>query len=111
MSDDFNREDGHKRKRVNAQNWRNPEGKHSRIRLEKKSAPNKPKVGYRTSKESRGKHPSGFDEVLVHRPEDLDELEEGEAARIGSTVGGRKREQILEKADDEDVKVLNRGEE
>ncbi len=110
MSDDFNREDGHKRIRVNSGNWRNPEGKHSRIRLEKKGAPKKPKIGYRTSKEARGKHPSGFEEVLVHRPEDLEDLEEGEAAMIGSTVGGRKREKIIEKADDEDIKVLNRGE-
>ncbi|EHK01210.1 hypothetical protein HRED_09367 [Candidatus Haloredivivus sp. G17] len=32
---------------------------------------------------------------------------EEEAARIGSTVGGRKREMILEKAEELDVKVLN----
>jgi LSU ribosomal protein L32E len=70
-----------------------------------------PQAGFRTDKEYRGKHPSGYEEVLVHNTSDLDELEEGEAARIGSTVGGRKREQIIEKADDEDIKVLNRGEE
>ncbi|MFB6203215.1 MAG: 50S ribosomal protein L32e [Candidatus Nanohaloarchaea archaeon] len=110
MSDDFKREDSDKHNRVDT-NWKNPEGKHSKIRLERNGAPAKPKIGYRTEKQSRGKHPSGYEEVMVHNPDDLDEVGEGEAARIGSTVGDRKREQIIEKADEEDIKVLNRGEE
>lgn len=105
----FNRQDRHKKKSV-PDSWRSPVGGHSRARLQKKGAVSLPKVGYRTQKEFRGIHPSGYEEVLVHNTSDLEELEEGEAARIGSTVGGRKREQIIEKADDEDIKVLNRGE-
>ena len=71
-----------------------------------------PEAGLRTPKEERGLHPSGFEDVLVHRPEDLESLDpEDEAARIGSTVGGRKREMILEKAEELDVKILNSGDE
>ncbi len=106
----FDRQDNHKKKSV-PESWRKPQGHHSRSRLKKKGAAPMPQAGFRTDKEYRGKHPSGYEEVLVHNTSDLDELEEGEAARIGSTVGGRKREQIIEKADDEDIKVLNRGEE
>jgi len=108
MSKDFKREDTHKRKSV-SDSWRKPTGGHSRSRLKKKGAAPKPEAGFRTNKEDRGKHPSGFEEVMVHNVSDLDQIEEDEAARIGSTVGGRKREQIIEKADDEDIKVLNRG--
>ena len=109
---DFKRQDRQKSKKLSRKSWRNPVGKHSKVRLGKKHAPAKPKVGYRTDKEIRGKHPSGFDEVMVHNTDDLKELDpETEAARIGSTVGGRKKADILEIADSEDIKVLNRGEE
>jgi large subunit ribosomal protein L32e len=111
MSDNFERQDKHKNRKLSKKTWRNPLGKHSKVRLEKKHAPAKPKVGHRTDKAIRGKHPSGFDEVMVHNTDEMEELDpETEAARIGSTVGGRKKADILEKADSEDIKVLNRGE-
>lgn len=103
------REDSHKKKSVPA-SWRRPRGRHSRIRLEKKGAPAKPKAGYRTRKSERGKHPSGYDEVLVHNTSDLEEVDpETEAARIAGKVGARKREMIVEKADELDIKLLNAG--
>lgn len=105
----FKQQDSHKKKRISSP-WKKPEGTHSRVRLEKKSAPARPKAGYRTEKDVRGKHPSGYEEVLVHNTSDLEEVDPGEeAARIGSGVGGRKREKIIEKADEEDIKVLNAG--
>jgi len=112
MSDDFERQDKRKAGKLKGKSWRNPVGKHSKVRLEKKHAAPKPKAGYRTDKDIRGKHPSGYEDVLVHNTDDLEELDpEKEAARIGSTVGGRKKAAILEKADEEDIKVLNRGDE
>lgn len=106
----FKREGSHKKKGY-PDSWKKPEGKHSKVRLERKGAAPKPKAGYRTDKEIRGKHPSGYDEVLVHNTGDLEELDpETEAARIASKVGGKKREKIIEAADEEDIHVLNRGE-
>lgn len=108
---DFKRQDSHKKKQT-PDSWRSPKGTHSRVRLEKKGAGSKPKAGYRTRKEDRGKHPSGYREVQVHNASDLEKVDpETEAARIASKVGGKKREKIIEKADEEDIKVLNRGEE
>ncbi|MFB6241929.1 MAG: 50S ribosomal protein L32e [Candidatus Nanosalina sp.] len=110
MSKKFKRQDSHKKKSV-PDSWRKPKGQHSRSRLKKKHGAAMPKPGYRTPEEDRGKHPSGYEEVLVHNTDELDELDpEEEAARIGSTVGGKKRAKIIEKADEEDIKVLNRGE-
>lgn len=104
------RQNTHKNKRINS-SYKRPEGKHSDQRLKKKNAPQMPEAGLRTPEEERGLHPSGFEDVLVHRPEDVEELDsEEEAARIGSKVGDRKREMIVEKADELDVKVLNAGE-
>lgn len=109
MSDDFKREDNHKKTQTPS-SWRRPKGGHSRARLQKKGANPLPKAGYRTAKDIRGKHPSGYEDVLVHNADDLEELDpETEAARIGGKVGGRKRQTILDKADDEDIHVLNRG--
>lgn len=110
MKDDkeFTRQNSHKFNRLD-ESWRKPRGKHSNIRLKKKYAKDMPNPGYRKPKEKRGLHPSGYKEVLVHNPDDLDKVApEEEAARIGSTVGRRKRDAILEKADELDIKVLNR---
>jgi len=105
------REDKHKKSKLKKTSWRRPRGKHSRARLEKKGAVSLPKVGRRTPEGQRGKHPSGYHEVLVNRPKELDDLDaETEAARVASNVGGRKKHEILEKADSQDIKVLNRGE-
>ena len=107
MSKDFKRENSHKKTQTPS-SWRSPRGHHSRIRLEKKGAPAKPKIGYRTEKRIRGLHPSGYTEVMVHNTDDLEEIDpETEAARIGSTVGGRKRAEIIQKAEEEEIKLLN----
>ncbi|MCJ7450183.1 MAG: 50S ribosomal protein L32e [Candidatus Nanohaloarchaeota archaeon QJJ-9] len=110
MSDDkeFTRQNSHKFNRLD-NSWRKPRGRHSNVRLKKKYAKDMPNPGYRKPKDERGTHPSGYEDVLVHNTEDLKKLDpEKEAARIGSTVGGRKKEEMLEKADELDIKVLNR---
>lgn len=108
MSKKFKRQDNNKHKKLGS-TWRKARGRHSRVRLEKKGAMKKPKIGYRAPEESRGIHPSGYEDVLVHNVSELEDLEEGQAARIASSVGGRKREQMLDKAEELDIKVLNRG--
>ena len=67
------------------------------------------RVGYRKLASVRGLHPSGFEEVMVHKPADLDGIDpERQAVRIGSRVGNRKRAQIHDRADDLGLRVLNR---
>ncbi len=107
MSDDFKRQGSHKKKSVPT-SWRRPRGTHSPRRKEEKHAPAVPKAGYRSPADERGVHPSGYEEVLVHTPGDLEDVDpETEAVRIGSSVGGRKREAISEKAETLDIHVLN----
>jgi large subunit ribosomal protein L32e len=104
----FKRQDHHKKKRVSADSWRKLRGTNSKRRKNIKGKGAEVGIGYGKPAEARGLHPSGFDEVLVHRPEDLDDVDpDTQAARIGSSVGGRKRERIEERALEEEIRVLN----
>jgi large subunit ribosomal protein L32e len=103
----FNRQDYHKKKRTPT-SWRKPRGALSKQRRGIKGKGPKVEAGYRTPKAVRGKHPSGFEEVRVENVDDLDGIDgDTEAARIGATVGARKRERIEEVAEDEGIRVLN----
>jgi len=88
--------------------WRKPKGVDNKVRRQDKGWPPLVKVGYRGPSESRGLHPSGHHESLVHREADLEGLVPGrDVARIGSTVGAKKREAILRRAKDLGLRVLN----
>lgn len=103
----FNRQDYHKKKRVST-SWRKPRGNLSKQRRGYKGKGNMVEAGYRSPTSVRGRHPSGFEEVLVHNADDLDGVDgDRQAVRIGSTVGARKRERIEEQAEADGIRVLN----
>ncbi|MEM2205200.1 MAG: 50S ribosomal protein L32e [Candidatus Hadarchaeales archaeon] len=105
----FRRQEWFRYKRV-GEKWRRPKGKDSKMRLEIKGKPAVVKIGYRNPRELRGLHPCGLREVLVSRPEDLEGIDPStHAVRISSTVGKKKREQILSRARELGLKVLNPG--
>jgi large subunit ribosomal protein L32e len=88
--------------------WRKPKGVDNKIRRQDKGWPPLVKVGYRGPVEARGLHPSGHFEVLVQKVTDLDRLVPGrDVARIGGTVGAKKREAILERATELGLRVVN----
>ncbi|WP_400207392.1 50S ribosomal protein L32e [Candidatus Methanomassiliicoccus intestinalis] len=89
--------------------WRRPKGMHSKMRCHIKYRPNVVSIGYRGPRDVRGLHPSGFKEVLIWKPEDLDAINPAvEAVRIGGSVGAKKRMAIQAKADTLGIRVLNR---
>lgn len=103
----FKRQEKHKFKRLK-DSWRRPRGKDSKMRKDKKGKLPRVKVGYRKPRAERGLHPSGFREVLVENPRDIEKINsETQAARISSTVGARKRGQIITRARELGVKILN----
>jgi len=56
----------------------------------------------------RNLHPTGFKLVIVHRPEDVDRVDPTrEAIVIGRTVGLRKRVEIVRRAIERGVRVIN----
>jgi large subunit ribosomal protein L32e len=93
-----------------AENWRKPKGKDNKMRKQKSGMPAIVKVGYRGPRASRGLHPSGYNDNLVHNTADLAKLDpKKDAARIGHTVGKKKRIEIINKAGELGIKVLNPG--
>ena len=104
---DFIRQESWRYKRLK-ENWRRPRGLDNKMRRRIKGWPACPNVGYRGPKESRGLHPSAFKEVRVFNLEDLAKVNpEIEAIRIASTVGNRKRAEILREARERGIRVLN----
>ncbi len=88
--------------------WRRPKGLTSKMRRNLKYRPKRVKVGFRGPKETRGLHPSGFQEVLVYNVKDLEKIDPNtQAARIGSTVGTKKRMEIQQRAKELDIRILN----
>ena len=105
----FRRQEWFRYRRLARTGWRKPKGYQSSQRLNRKYRSPMARVGYGKIASARNLHPSGFEEVLVHRPEDLDDIDPAvQAARVGGTVGGRKRVLIHERADELGIRVLNR---
>ena len=105
----FKRTEWFRYKRLSRSGWRAPHGMDSKQRRNYKYRSSLVRVGHGKVAAARGLHPSGFREVMVHNTLDLEAIDpETEAARVGKTVGGRKREHIYSRADELGIRVLNR---
>ena len=105
----FKRTEWFRYKRLSRSGWRAPHGMDSKQRRNYKYRSSLVRVGHGKVAAARGLHPSGFREVMVHNTVDLEVIDpETEAARVGKTGGGRKREQIYSRADELGIRVLNR---
>jgi large subunit ribosomal protein L32e len=88
--------------------WRRPRGVDSKMRQNVKGWPKTVNVGYGGPKAAKFLHPSGYEEVLVHNLSEIEGLSaETQAVRIAHTVGGKKRMEILTKAKEKGLHVLN----
>ena len=105
----FRRTEWFRYKRLSRSGWRAPHGMDSKQRRNYKYRGSLVRVGHGKVAAARGLHPSGFQEVMVHNLNDLESIDpETQAARVGRTVGGRKREFIHARADELGIRVLNR---
>jgi large subunit ribosomal protein L32e len=103
----FLREEWFRYKRI-PENWRQPDGIDSKMRKNLKYRPSKVRVGFRGPRQVRGRHSSGFKEVMVHNVSELDHVDpKKQAVRIGGTVGTRKRLEIVKRADELEIRILN----
>src|SRR5512144_2011655 len=88
--------------------WRRPRGLDNKIRRKIKGWPPGPSMGYKGPKIARFLHPSGYEEVIVYNVADLANIDiTTQAVRIGHTVGKRKRTDIIAKAKELNLKILN----
>ncbi len=92
--------------------WRKPRGMDSDLRRKLKNEGKQPSIGYRKPRRVRRLHPSGYKEFLVKNLEDIKKIMEREknfVLRVASTVGKKKRKEIVDFAGEEKIKIVNIG--
>jgi large subunit ribosomal protein L32e len=96
----------HNRHRFLRKKYRKPRGIRNKIRLDKKSKPRAPNIGWRSPRDVRGFHPSGKAEMLISNLFELVGLE-NVVVRMASKTGKRKKLEIMKKAKEMGLRILN----
>jgi len=94
------------RKKRITHRWRKPRGIDSKKRVKIQYMGAVPCIGWGSKSSEKHIHPSGLREILISTPMQL-EGAANVAVRISSSVGKRKREMIVKKAESMGLKVLN----
>jgi len=107
----FLRKDWHKKVKLGStmkkkRKWRSANGRHNKIRLSRSGHPVRPKIGWGSSSAIRDKI-NGLDAVRVENLKQLSEVKKGYGVIIAS-VGRKKREEIIKKATEMKIQILNR---
>ncbi|MEK6826660.1 MAG: 50S ribosomal protein L32e [Nanoarchaeota archaeon] len=87
--------------------WRAPRGMHSKLRKKLRGKGKHPSMGYSSPTSVRGLHKSGLIPFLVHNISELERLNAEYGVVVGSTVGQKKRIQILKRSKELKLSVLN----
>ncbi len=94
---------GKNRKKL--QKWRRPKGRDSKMRLQRKSYPASPSVGYKKPRTERGKI-NGAVPVLVHNLKEMKNINKNSALIIAS-VGSKRKIELTKYASENKIKILN----
>ncbi|MGA2574132.1 MAG: 50S ribosomal protein L32e [Candidatus Methanomethylicaceae archaeon] len=104
---DFNRSETHRFPRL-GEKWRSSKGIRSKMRLKKRSRAAIVETGYRGPTAARGLRSDGKSEILVSNVKDLTKVNlESQVARIDAAVGKRKRLEIIDRAKELKIKIVN----
>ncbi|XP_054715051.1 60S ribosomal protein L32-like [Uloborus diversus] len=91
-------------------NWRKPRGIDNRVRRRFKGQCLMPNIGYGSNKKTRHILPNGFKKVTVRNVKELEMLmmqNRRYCAEIQHAVSSRKRKQIVERAQQLAIRVIN----
>ncbi len=103
----FKRENYFRLKRIQT-TWRSAKGIDSKMRHKLKGKRKSPGVGYRTPKSVRGLHPIGKEIVVVSNLKELEAVDKDtQVAQLAGSVGSRKRINLINFAEDENIHILN----
>jgi len=86
--------------------WRGAKGRHNKIRLGRKGRLSRPKIGWGENRKTKGR----IENLVVVRVENLNDLskvKKGEGIIIGS-LGKKKRKEVIAKANEMKIKILNK---
>lgn len=102
----FVRQDAHKKVRL-AEGWRRPKGLQSKVKDQKKGHYRRISVGFGSPAKVRGASRDGFMPVMVSNVSELKKIGPDQAAVIPRGVGQKKRAEIVKRADELSIKILN----
>lgn len=87
--------------------WRKPKGRKSKMRMNEVSRGKQPSPGFGSPRSVRGLSPQGLEEVRVFNPSQLTTEMKNKALVIASTVGKRKKQQMVKKAKELGLYISN----
>lgn len=93
------------KKRKKKQVWRNPTGRHNKMREKRKGYPAVVSIGYGTNKKFMGML-DGKKPVMVNNLKDLEKVKKDEIAVVGK-IGKKKKIEIAKKAEEMKVEIYN----
>ena len=107
----FKRKDSHKMIKLGKtvkkkRKWRHAYGRHNKIRLGIRGHGARPKIGYGENKDLKGLV-EGMEAVRVENIKELMSLEKGQGVIVGK-VGIKKKKEIIAKANEMKIKILNK---
>lgn len=90
--------------------WRKSRGIDSKTRRKTKNGVVSPDSGFQGPKKVRDLHPSGLEDILVFKIDDLKDLSpKKHAVRISAKIGTKKKLEIIEIARERNFRILNMG--
>ncbi len=104
----FIRQDAHKKKKI-SKRWRKPKGLHSKMKNRLKGYRRMPSQGYRSPKKVRHLHKSGLKQIIIKSINDIENIKDNKEVGVvlSSSIGKKKKIQILNKCKDLKIEVLN----
>jgi large subunit ribosomal protein L32e len=95
---------GARRKKL--QVWRRARGKHSKMRRKRKGYPAIVEIGFKQAKKTSGMI-NGMIPILVTNLNQMEKIQKGQAIIISSTIGAKKRVEMIKKAESMKLQILN----
>lgn len=103
---EFIQQDYHKKRRL-SKKWKRPTGLQSKMRHQFRGYNRRVKQGWRSPIEIRGYHGKGVEPILVNNVSDLNSVKHDQGVVIASNVGLKKRLDIVKKAQELKLIILN----
>jgi large subunit ribosomal protein L32e len=103
---EFKQQNFGRKKRI-SDRWRRPRGIQSKMRHKFKGYPIMISKGWRSPADVRGMDNKGNETVLIHNIKELEAVQKHQAIVIVGTVGNKKRLEIIEKAEQLKIPVVN----
>lgn len=93
------------KRRKKKQKWRNPTGRHNKIRNKRRGYSARVEIGYKTDKSARGKIKEKTPKIIFNAKQ-LESIGKNEIAIIGK-IGRKKKLEIAKKAKEMKIEISN----